>query len=670
MADKTAILSIRILGDASKAVSEFDTAGGAAEGLGARLGGLPWAAIGTAAAGAAVAAGKALYDIGETFDGVADTIRIGTGATGDALDGLVDVAKNVGTQVPAQFDDIAPVVADLNTRLGLSGDTLQTVASQYLEAGRILGQDVDINATSAAFSAFHIEGDAVVGAMDTLFQVSQATGVGMNDLAGGVQTNALAMQELGFTFEDSVSLFGSLDKAGVDASSTLKAMQKGMLNLAQPGEDTAAAFRRVTGELQGYIDAGDTGAALDIAGKVFGTKGAAQMVQALQDGTLNMNNLFEATGATSDTILGVGEETMDAAEKWEILKNKALVALEPIGSALFDGVGKALDWVMGLLEGFNLDSLSGAGEVISTISDGFAAFADGVQTYLAPFIETVAPLVADAFKLIGTYLGDLFTLFGEVFGFIGSLLSGDWEAAWEHVTGIVDAAVKLIGDLLSGMWTLIVDLLSGLWDRITGIFQSGVDLVTGIWGTAWDWITTAVSNAIGGVIGFVSDLPGNIVSALGDLGHLLLDAGAAIIQGLIDGITGAIGGAISAVIDGIGGLVDSVLGFLGIHSPSRVFRDIGANTGRGLVLGIDDMAPKVADAWTDLMDVPGGPTLTARLDPASARAAQTAHAAALERPAPTVNITIQGALDPVAVAQQIRGILGRADTLLAGATTV
>ena len=236
--------------------------------------------------------------------------------------------------------------------------------------------------------------------------------------------------------------------------------------------------------------------------------------------------------------------------------------------------------------------------------------------------------------------------------------------------GIVDAAVKLIGDLLSGMWTLIVDLLSGLWDRITGIFQSGVDLVTGIWGTAWDWITTAVSNAITGVIGFVSDLPGNIVSALGDLGHLLLDAGAAIIQGLIDGIAGAIGGAISAVIDGIGGLVDSVLGFLGIHSPSRVFRDIGANTGRGLILGIDDMAPKVADAWTDLMDVPGGPTLTARLDPASARAAQTAHAAALERPAPTVNITIQGALDPVAVAQQIRGILGRADTLLAGATTV
>jgi len=86
----------------------------------------------------------------------------------------------------------------------------------------------------------------------------------MNELATGAGNNAQAMQELGFTFEDSVSLFGSLDKAGIDATATMGAMKKGMLNLAQPGESTADAFKRVTGELQGYIDAGDTGAALDM----------------------------------------------------------------------------------------------------------------------------------------------------------------------------------------------------------------------------------------------------------------------------------------------------------------------------------------------------------------------------------------------------------------------
>ena len=50
---------------------------------------------GVAAAGAAIGkatieAGKYLVDLGGQFDNVVDTIRIGTGATGDALDALTD----------------------------------------------------------------------------------------------------------------------------------------------------------------------------------------------------------------------------------------------------------------------------------------------------------------------------------------------------------------------------------------------------------------------------------------------------------------------------------------------------------------------------------------------------------------------------------------------------
>ena len=167
-------------------------------------------AIGGLAIGAAVVgAFKGLYEVGSIFDDVADTIRIGTGATGKDLDGLVEVAKRVGTSIPTSFEEAGTAVADLNTRLGLSGDTLETVASQYIVAGNILGEAVDVNATTAAFSAFKIEGDNVIGAMDTLFQVSQATGVGINELASGAQAMAPAMQTLGFSFEDSVAMVGS-----------------------------------------------------------------------------------------------------------------------------------------------------------------------------------------------------------------------------------------------------------------------------------------------------------------------------------------------------------------------------------------------------------------------------------------------------------------------------
>ena len=271
--------------------------------------------MGAAVATGMAVVGTALYKVGEQFDDVTDTIRTGTGATGKALDGLVQSAKNVGTQVPAEFAKIGPTIADLNTRLGLTGDTLETVASQYLEAGRILGEDVDIQTTTAAFSAFGIEGEAVIGAMDTLFQVSQATGVGMNELAGNVQQVAPALQAVGFSFEDSIALMGSLDKAGLNSSQIAAGLSRSLVNLAKDGEAPEEAFNRVVGELQGFVDTGDEAAALDLAGKIFGTRGASQFVGALQSGVLNMGDLMAATGATGDTILGVGEETMDFAER-------------------------------------------------------------------------------------------------------------------------------------------------------------------------------------------------------------------------------------------------------------------------------------------------------------------------------------------------------------------
>src|SRR5690625_962629 len=172
-------------------------AGAAGKSVGGRFGKAMLAGVAAVGAGGALAT-KALYGIGETFDEVTDTIRVGTGATGKDLEGLVESAKNVGRNVPAEFEAVGTMVADVNTRLGLTGETLETFAAQALEAGRIMGEEIDINAMSSAFNAFNIEGEDTIDAMDRLFQVSQATGVGMNELAANVSANAPAVQALGF----------------------------------------------------------------------------------------------------------------------------------------------------------------------------------------------------------------------------------------------------------------------------------------------------------------------------------------------------------------------------------------------------------------------------------------------------------------------------------------
>lgn len=519
--------------------------------------GAAWAAqlkgaIGVAAIGTAVVgAFKGLYEVGSVFDDVTDTIRVGTGAQGEALEGLVQVAKNVGTSVPASFDQIGSTVADLNTRLGLSGETLTTVSAQYLEAGRILGEDVDINSTTAAFNAFRIEGDAVSGAMDSLFQVSQATGVGINQLASGVQAAAPALQNLGFTFEDSVALLGSLDKAGLNSTQVMSSLSKGLVTLAKDGEEPQAAFERVTGEIQSFVDQGNTAAALDLASQVFGTRGASQFIGALQSGVVNLQDMQAAVGATGDTILGVAGETADAAEQWQILKNKALTALEPVGTALFTAVGDGLAFVNQMLEGADfsvfaefLSYLSPLGIVLQAVQplipqimEALGPALQSVMSALLPVLQTVVGVFSD---LLATVLPPLLPIIVQLADLIGQVLLavtplleplGMLIEAIFPVLGAVIAAlmpiiqgvVDAIGSVLVPVVNMLVNVLSGVITFISGVFS-------GNWEKAWNGIIgifEGLWNGIGdifkGVLNGVIDLINGFLGTLNEVGNFVSD---------------------------------------------------------------------------------------------------------------------------------------------------
>lgn len=417
-------------------------------------------------------AASAVWGIGASFDDAYDTIRIGTGATGDAFESLKESTKSIASTIPNDMATVGTTVADINTRLGLTGDTLETVASQYLQAGNILGEEVDVQSTTAAFSAFKLEGDSVAGAMDTLFQVSQATGVGFNDLAGAVQQNAPALQNLGFSFEETASMVGLLDKSGLNADQVMNSMSKSLVTLSKDGEKPAEAFERVTGEIQGFVDAGDIAGATNLASKVFGTRGASQFVGALQSGKLNMDDLQAATGATSDTILGLGEETADFPEKWQVFKNQALIALEPVGDAIFslggDAMGALTEWIKKV-------DFTAISEGIETVIDG----AKGIYDILVN----------------GDYRGPD-SLFGmEEDSALVGFLFGLRDAAM----GLWENALKPLGAWVADHWKGILAFFAGF---------GGTLIVAGL---------IALGGAIGGLIASISWIPLAIGAAVGAL---------------------------------------------------------------------------------------------------------------------------------------------------------
>lgn len=738
---KSAILSVRIVGDAVGGIKAINDTGGAADGLFDKLksGAGIALGIGTAIAAGAAAGTKALYDIGDTWNDVHETLRVGTGATGDDLQAMFDGVKNVASQIPAEIEDIGSTMADVNTRMGLSGDTLETVTSQYLEASRILGSEVDISATSAAFNAFDVAGEEVAGGLDHLFQVSQATGIGMNELATGVASNAPAVQSLGFSFEETAAMVGSFDKAGLNSSQIMSSMSRSLVNLAKDGEEPADAFQRVVGEIDGFIDAGDKASAIDLAGSVFGTRGASQFIGALETGALNLEDMATAAGQTGDTILGLGNETMNASEKWQVLKNKGMVALEPLASAVFDGVGAAMDWLMETVDNIDFGNIlttarnlfGGAGDALNGLRPYVDAVLGWFNDDLRPGLENLAGSFKDRFDAIVEiggelvaglqgYIEPLVPKIEGIFSTIGGIISGAvdlitalWDAgtsfilwAWERVgeplievigttwtaivdvigpamdtiSAIIDTILAVIDGDWSGAWEGIKDIAAGIWDTITAIVSGAIDVVSsvisgtldviqGVWTGAWDtvsgfldtaWenIKTAVSSGIDSLVDWFTELPGRVTGAISGLPGDMLQFGKDIIQGLIDGVKNMAGRA----VDSVKGVIDDAVGaakrLLGISSPSKVFFGIGTDTGRGLVGGLKGQVRDVARA---------GAAMVGALVPDHAPEIPLSVAGGLHGHAggrAPVYITIDGALDPLGVARQIKEILHDHDVLV------
>lgn len=595
-------------GSEKRIADEISSAvGGAADSAGAEGGkklserlaeGLKGWALPALAGGMLAGLGKGLYEVGNVFDNVNDTIRVGTGASGESLQSMVDIAKRIGRSVPEEYSKIGSTVADLNTRLGLSGETLERVASQYLEAGRLLGQDVDIKKTTAAFSAFGLKGDEVSAAMDNLFRVSQATGVGMNELAAAAQQAAPSMKTLGFSFEDTVAMVGAFDKAGLNSTAVMAALSKGLVTLAKKGEDPKQAFQRVTSEIQGFLNKGNEAAALELASKIFGTRGAMQFVQAMKTGQLSAGDMMKSIGATDDSILGLAEETMDFAEQWQLLKNRALEALEPLGSAVFTWLG---DTMAELLPKFQelagwVQQNTWVFSVLGALLTGLVLV--GIYQVTAAIWAATAAMLANPITWIVTGIGLLaaalyllITNWGAVVQWLNGVWKGclDWLASgWEGVK----QAFAGFGEWLAGLWQKIVDgfnafveyivtmkwaedfsnaaiagfgLLGEFIGNLPGMILDGLAFLGDLWLKAVEWFGAFVKAGIDAFLGYVkwlTELPGKIIAAIADLGPRLWDGAVKWTGQFLEGARG-VWNDVVGFVSGIPGAIMRALGDMG-----------------------------------------------------------------------------------------------------------
>lgn len=475
---------------------------------------LPAAAV---TAGVA-AAGKALMDVGQKFDAMTDTIIIGTGASGDALDSLVASAKSIATTVPTSFGDAGDVVQNLNTRLGLTGEALEDVGSRAIEAGNLLGGSIDLDKLTGAFNQFGVSSDEMASKMDYLFNVGQATGIGFDALTGIMEKNAPVLKELGFGFEESANMAGLMDKAGIDASSAVSKLSKVLKEAADSGTPAKQAYADIVGQLEEYVKAGDDVAALDMANEVFGVKGAAQFLDAVKQGTLSLDELGNAALGAGDGIMGTMEKTEDWPEKWERIKNRAKEALEPLAGKLMDGVSKAFDKLEGFLDN-NSESFGKLGSIVEGVAGILGGVLGAALDLVGALFEALSPVidvVAQAVDLLGQgfkWLGDnIITPFvnsiGPALDGFSSLATGDFKSVGDFFTQLGNTFSR-IGSAISGVLSSVGSTISSWGSNVQGVFSS----VTG-------WIQSTFQ----GALDFLAGIPGQIIGFFSGLGSMITNA--------------------------------------------------------------------------------------------------------------------------------------------------
>lgn len=446
---------VRAFDEAGRAVKDTESKSAAAAAV------MKGAFIATAAGIAAVVtSAAALYKVGSIFDEVTDTIITATGASGDALASLEASAQEVGMRTPAAFADIGVAIGELNTRLGLTGAPLEDMTKRMLDLARVTGGDVQstIANTTRVFGDWGITVEDQAAAMDTMFAATQLTGVGMDALSQKVVQFGAPLRNLGISFEESVAMLGKWEKEGVNIETVMAGLKIGVSNLARTTDDIPGAFRSAIESIQGMESASE-GTAKAI--EVFGSRAGPDMAAAIREGRFEIDELVSQLSTMEGALGDAAARTMDFPEAFQMFKNSALTAFEPVGTAVYQLASEGMM--------FLADAMADIAPVIKSAMESAAPFIENLGGTLGELAGPAMGLLT-ALSPVGTALKALepvLPVVGEMFATIGSVLGGALSSALPVITNLMN---QLTG-VLSGVLATVLPVIADLFEQVGGALE-------------------------------------------------------------------------------------------------------------------------------------------------------------------------------------------------------
>jgi len=640
---------------------------------------------------------------------------------------------------------------DSEFRQGMDGvqDKMKTVGGNLSKTGGTLTKNVTAPIMAVGGAALGMA-NKYAGMGDDIAKTSTKLGIGTDALQemqywasqNGIEASAMERgvgrlnQRVGRAATGNEKYAGAFEDLGIsihDANGNIRDTESVM-------QDTVAALREIE----------DPATRSAMASEIFGTKMARDLMPALEDSSLSLEDakekIHEMGGVMSEDAVRSAEKYEDAMDDLKrefggvfmeigtklipIITDSLLPAIQdhiiPAVRNFVEWIGNLIEWFQDLnptvqkVIGFIVGLAVALGPILIVVGKVISIFAVLVPIFKAVgaailfltspiglIIAAIAALIAigvliwknwDTIKEKAAQIwGAIKDFFANLWESIKETAIGAWDAIKDFFSGLWDSIKEIFSNALAAIvdffmtyhplgiiisnWEEIKQFFSNVWESIKDIFSNALnavvdhvknefnrtkDLVTGIWDSIktfildiWDKLKSGVADKASALKDSVITIIDSAMQWIRELPGKALQWGKDVIQGLINGIrnmAGNLGGAIRGVVDNA---VSGVRNFLGLSSPSKLFREMGVNVGEGFEQGIERMKGAVAGSMRDMVQPPRLATATA--SPAAPGAGVSSGSGSITNHFNIEQMNVRDDKDVEKIARELYKLQGRRD---------
>ena len=471
-----------------------------------------------------------------------------------------------------------------------------------LGAGVVAGvkYNASIESYQTSFEVMTGSAEKAVEVIDKLKKVGAETPFELPDLADTTQL----LMNYGFSADeamDKMMMLGDISQGSAEKMSRIATAYGQMSSAGKVSlEDVKQMIEAGFNPLQEISEStGESMASLyDRISK--GTISVDEITASMQRATSEGGKYFQSMEKQSQTFSGLISTLKDNAQQLlgEVVK--------PISDGLTESLlPAAISAIEQLTQGFEENGVSGMIQAAGNIVNGL----------FTGMMENAPLLISTGMELLNQFL------LGIATG-VPALITKGFEIVTQLVLGILQNLPQLITQGAA----VITNFVNGLLSSLPSVLQSGVQMILRLVDGIINNLPSIVSAAAQAIARFIASIASNlpqiiatgnkiiaelavglikaipnlvskipqIISAIKDafLSVDWLSVGVNIIKGIASGVASAAGQLVDATVSAATDALNWVKSKLGIHSPSRVFRDqVGKNMALGIGVGFEDNIP-------------------------------------------------------------------------------